>query len=128
MPDGMGMPAAARRRWSDEAKRRIVAESREPDARVGEVAARHGIAPSLLSVWRGLIDEAPMTPAALAGFIAVHTIEAAAPADVQRRHDAAADGVAVGWLRITLPDGTQLHISHSAQLPLLRGVLGVLRQ
>jgi len=31
-------------------------------------------------------------------------------------------------IAISLPDGTQLHISHSGQLPLLRGVLVVLRQ
>ncbi|WP_081649629.1 IS66-like element accessory protein TnpA [Fodinicurvata sediminis] len=41
-----------RRRWTEEAKARIVAESFEPDARVAEVARRHGLRPQHLSSWR----------------------------------------------------------------------------
>ena len=35
-----------RRRWSDEAKLRILAEADEPGARIGEVARRHDIHPA----------------------------------------------------------------------------------
>lgn len=58
-----------RRRWSDEAKGRIVAESYAPGAVVSEVARRHDISPQHLFMWRkaargGLLslpgDEAPM--------------------------------------------------------------------
>src|ERR1700726_3564846 len=58
-----------RRRWSVEAKGRIVAESYAPGAVVSEVARRHGISPQHLFVWRksaraGLLslpaDEAPL--------------------------------------------------------------------
>jgi transposase len=58
-----------RRRWSDEAKGRIVAESFAPGAVVSEVARRHDISPQHLFAWRkaaraGLLslpaDEAPM--------------------------------------------------------------------
>ena len=57
-----------RRRWTDEAKGRIVAESYAPGAVVSEVARRHDISPQHLFVWRkaaraGLLslppDEAP---------------------------------------------------------------------
>ena len=60
--------AGRRRRWSDEAKGRIVAESYAPGAVVSEVARRHDISAQHLFAWRkaartGLLslpaDEAP---------------------------------------------------------------------
>src|SRR5215813_9762010 len=44
--------AGRRRRWRDEVKGRIVAESYAPGAVVSEVARRHGISPQHLFVWR----------------------------------------------------------------------------
>ena len=41
-----------RRRWTDEQKARIVAESFEPGAVVAEVARRHEIMPQHLTTWR----------------------------------------------------------------------------
>jgi transposase len=61
--------AGRRRRWSREAKGRIVAESYAPGAVVSEVARRHDISPQHLFAWRkaaraGLLglpyEEAPM--------------------------------------------------------------------
>jgi transposase len=61
--------AGRRRRWSDEVKGRIVAESYAPGGVVSEVARRHGISPQHLFAWRkaaraGLLtlpaEEAPL--------------------------------------------------------------------
>ena len=44
----------ARRRWSEEDKRRLVAETFGPGATVHGVARRHGVSPSQLFAWRKL--------------------------------------------------------------------------
>ena len=64
----------ARRRWSDEAKRRLVAETLVAGATVHAVAQRHGVNTSQLFTWRkrfrtksGLPTAVPVAP----GFAAV---------------------------------------------------------
>lgn len=49
-----------RRSWPDKEKTRIVRESREPGARVCDVARRNGMAPQHLSTWRGLAKKGKM--------------------------------------------------------------------
>ena len=68
--------AGRRRRWSDEVKGRIVAESYAPGAVVSEVARRHGISPQHLFVWR---------KEARAGVLSLPADEA--PLFVRERHD-----------------------------------------
>lgn len=48
-----------KRRWTPEARARIIAESLEPGANVSEVARRHGMYPQQLYAWRrGLRERA----------------------------------------------------------------------
>lgn len=46
-----------RRRWTEEAKRRIVEESYAPGATASAVARRHGLSPAHLFAWRRLCRE-----------------------------------------------------------------------
>ena len=78
-----------RRRWPDDLKARIVAESFLPGARVCEVAAKYGLIARHLSGWRGLARKGQVAMPAISppnfvplmiGPSAIDTV-AAAPAD-----------------------------------------------
>src|ERR1700760_5166051 len=77
--------ARRRRRWSDEVKRQIVAESCAPGAVVSEVARRHGLSPQQLSTWR---------KAARDGEIVL-------PADAAEMTAQPHDGAAMAWVADT---------------------------
>jgi transposase len=106
-----------RRRWSDEAKGRVVAESYEPGAVVSEVARRHDITPQHLFGWRKAARAGRLVlPAAEpAMFVPVVTAtgEPGAAGAVARRAGSIAieiagavvradPGVDLGWLRDVL--------------------------
>ena len=74
-----------RRRWSEEDKRRLVAETIGPGATVHGVARRHGVSPSQLFAWRklyrvgaGLERAVPALPS-VPGFAAVEIAPATPP-------------------------------------------------
>ncbi len=101
----------ARRRWSEEDKRRLVAETFGPGATVHGVARRHGVSPSQLFAWRKLyrvgagIERAVSALPGVPGFAAV-AITPATPPSV-------ADAVPIpsGLIEIELAHGDRVRIS-----------------
>jgi transposase len=107
-----------RRRWSEEAKGRIVAESFAPGAVVSEVARRHDISPQHLFAWRkaaraGLLtlpsDATPPFVPVVAevrdeGAVAVPTanVSAAVSIKIGGAIVRATPGVDLAWLRDVL--------------------------
>jgi transposase-like protein len=69
-----------RRRWSDVAKGRIVAESFASGALVSQVARRHGISPQQLSTWRKAIRTGVLN-------LPDDTASQAEPETPEQRHD-----------------------------------------
>jgi transposase len=100
-----------RRRWSEEDKRRLVAETFGPGATVHGMARRHGVSPSQLFAWRKLYRAGPeierSVPAlpGVPGFAAVEIAPATSPSD--------ADVVSApsGLIEIELAGGDRVRIS-----------------
>ena len=112
-----------RRRWSEEEKARLVAESWEPGAVVAHVARRHGVAESCLYTWRKQIggrasavartpELPPMIPVAIEG------PESALP---MPERSTAVRAV------IVLADGTRLEIDAAYPAEALRTLIATLR-
>jgi len=101
-----------RRRWPEELKRRIVAETRAPGASVSVVARRHDVNANQLFRWRQLYAAVPEGPLALV--------------PVALRGPAAPTG-SPGTIEIDLAGGVQVRISGTVDTVVLRQVLEQLR-
>jgi transposase len=110
--------AGRRRRWSDEAKGRIVAESYAAGAVVSEVARRHDISAQHLFAWR---------KAARTGLLSLPADEAPrfVPVVTEFRHDGATLGAsAQGSAAITIEiGGAVVRAAPGVDRALLRDVL-----
>lgn len=100
VPDRLdASPAVPRRRWSDEAKARILEEAMAPGANVSAVARSHDLSPQQVFAWRrkairsGAIALLPESPLAEA--------QSFAPVEV-----APDDGDRAGGLEIVIGDAT----------------------
>ncbi len=77
-------PAKPRRRWTAADKIRLVEQTYEPDASVGYVARRNGVADRLLRRWRRLIQQGVLT----AGGMDLHCAGCGEPLRKPSRPDA----------------------------------------
>lgn len=113
----------ARRRWLEEDKRRLVAETFGPGATVHGVARRHGVSPSQLFAWRKLyrvgVERAVLAPE-VPGFTAVEIAPMPPPS--------VADVVpaASGLIEIELVGGDRVRISGAADPAVVAAALRAL--
>ena len=116
-----------RRRWSRDAKSRLVAETLAPGACISEIARRNGIVPSLLFTWRRRARL--QAPAAEPVFLPVQLTEApaiapapvAAPVKRRRRKGAST-------IEIDLGSGRSLKVGADVDAAALARVLDVLER
>ena len=104
-----------RRRWTDEQKARIVAESFAPGAVVAEVARRHEIMPQHLTTWRA---------AARRGELVLPADDDLAFAPVVLSDAPQAEGV--GGLEVRIGDAV-IRVDRGSDLGLLRDVIQALK-
>jgi transposase len=95
--------ALGRRRWSDEAKARIVAESLAPGVVISEVARRHDLRPQQLFAWRHQARQGRLVlPSEELAFVPVVRTAADAPAATSAL-PAATIEVALGEVVVRVP-------------------------
>ncbi|MDR7127476.1 transposase [Pseudotabrizicola sp. 4114] len=92
-----------RRRWPDDLKARIVAESFQPGARVCDVAAKYGLIARHLSGWRGQAHKRELV-------VPIDVAPAFVPLVVEPLADAAAASADTGVIRVEIC-GAVLHVS-----------------
>lgn len=96
-----------RRRWPDDLKARIVAETLQPGAKVIEVAARHRLLPNHISAWRSLArrGQLALDDRDLPAFVPISVQSDAAVNDLSRRSAAAELRICVGDVTLHVPAG-----------------------
>jgi transposase len=120
----------ARRRWSDEEKRRLVAETLMPGATVHAVAQRHGVNKSQLFTWRKRFRTQLDLPAPAAGvlpaFAAVEVAAVRASLEELGGAEPRPDSVPPGVIEIELPHGRRVRIVGGVEPAVVTAALRVL--
>ncbi len=121
----------ARRRWSDEDKRRLVAETFVPGETVHAVARRHGVNTSQLFTWRKRLRAQLGCPAALPplpapGFAAVEIAPADTASMAGDAGSAPEAAAPAGLIEIELPRGGRVRISGAVEPAMVAAVLRAL--
>ena len=106
-----------RRRWPDDLKARIVAESFQPGARVCDVAAKYGLIARHLSGWRGQARKGELV-------VPVATAPTFVPLVIEPLADASAD---TGVIRVEIC-GAVLHVSPDCSPERVAALAAVLRK
>jgi transposase len=117
-----------RRRWSTSDKLRIVAETREPGARIGAVAARHNVCESLVFTWRRQVREGVLVAPEMPVFMPVKMFETPPPSAPARSDPSPSPArPPSGLIEIELGNGRQVRVGSDVNLAALRRVLAALR-
>jgi transposase len=114
-----------RRRWSIEEKLRIVGETFEPGASIGQIAARHEVYPGLLFTWRRQFRNGKFSPAREPLFLPVET--PIHDLSVPRSGGGQSESGASPGIEIELKDGSRVRVEDGVNLTTLRRVLSALR-
>ncbi len=116
-----------RRRWSAEAKARLIEETLVPGAVVSEVARRHGVSQSLLFTWRRQARTDALKEGAGSTLLPVEIgSPAATTEDVHPRVVAGRRRRASGMIEIELGSGKRVRVDNEVDADALRRVLSVL--
>src|SRR6516164_10866489 len=101
--------AVRRRRWSDEEKGWIVAETIAPGAVIADVARRHDLAPQQLSNWIMAAKEGQFALPAdeMPAFVPVVAVESAQPSKAAHVRRSAAIEIMIGTIKVRVPGGAE---------------------
>jgi len=99
-----------RRRWSEDEKRRLVAEVFAPGAVVSHVARLHGVATSCLFAWRKRFGDSANGSAPSAPRLIPVMVDRASPSATPGSLDSATMTLTPRSAVITWPDGLRLEV------------------
>lgn len=108
-----------RRRWPDDLKARIVAESFQPGARVCDVAAKYGLIARHLSEWRGLARKGELV-------VPIDVAPAFVPLVIERLAEAAGSAD-TGVIRVEIC-GAFLHVAPNCSPERAAALVAALRK
>jgi transposase len=119
----------ARRRWTDEEKRRLVAETFAPGATVHGLARRHGVSTGQLFTWRKQFRAElgfPMPAPAVPAFAAVTIAPSSPSLPVNSTVPGPSAGATLGVIEIELPQGERVRIAGVVDPAMVTAALQVL--
>ena len=100
-----GCDAGSSRRWPDDVKARIVAESLRPGVTVNEVAGRYGLKPNHLSAWRTLARRGKLVLPAPEDDVEFAAMIVAAPDEREAAVETERPEILIGRMTIRLEAG-----------------------
>jgi transposase len=129
-----------RRRWSEDEKARIIAESLQPGAQVADIARRHGVSRGLIYTWRREARCAPASPVVSpeSRFVPVllsapeepqsaATVAETTDQDRASRRTSKRKTATGGEIEVVLPGGARLTLRGRVEATALRAVLAALK-
>jgi transposase len=125
--------AERRRRWSNDEKMRIVAETLQPGVKVTAVARRNKVASSLVFTWRRLARAGQLGVSAEPAFVPVQVAaptasSAPVPAARDPQRSAPSSGRRGGLIEIDIPGGRRVRVDAQFDAEALSRVLDLLER